>query len=144
MVGPAGGDPLGALWRTAVQQHHVGMLGAHLVERLPDAPVIVAVDAAGKGDAGPGRGQHLRIGAAAGGDEFAAVDDRGGQCPVIDHRAGARAPGGAGRGLEQFGGMVAEEFEGVAPLDRAVLSRINIEPLSADSDQISSKTLKYT
>ena len=33
VVGPAGGDALGALRRTAMQQHHVGMLGANLVER---------------------------------------------------------------------------------------------------------------
>jgi hypothetical protein len=38
---------------------------------------------------------------------------------VIDHRAGARPPGGAGRALEQFGGVVAKEFEGVAALDQA-------------------------
>ena len=38
---------------------------------------------------------------------------------MIDHRSGARAPGGAGRGLVEFGGMVAAEFEGVAALDQA-------------------------
>ena len=36
MIGPAGGDALGALGAAAVQQHHVGMLGADLVERRPD------------------------------------------------------------------------------------------------------------
>ena len=81
--------------------------------------VIVAVGAAGEGDPRAGRGQHFGIGAAAGGDELAAVDHRGGQGAVVDHRAGARAPGRAGRGLEQFGGVVAEELEGVAPLDQA-------------------------
>ena len=59
MVGPAGGDALGAARAAAVQQHHVGMLGADLVERLPDARVIVAVGAAGEGDAGAGGGQHF-------------------------------------------------------------------------------------
>ena len=43
----------------------------------------------------------------------------GGQRPVIDHRSGVRAPGGTGRGLVEFGGMVADEFEGVAALDQA-------------------------
>ena len=36
VVGPAGGDALGALRRAAVQQHHVGVLGVHLVEPVPD------------------------------------------------------------------------------------------------------------
>ena len=52
-VGPASGDTLGAFWRAAVQQHHVGVLGAHLVERFPDAPVIVAIGAAGEAMCGP-------------------------------------------------------------------------------------------
>ena len=81
--------------------------------------VIVAVGAAGEGDAGAGGGEHLGVGAAAGGDKFPAVDDRGGQRAVIDHRSGARAPGGAGRDLVEFGGVVAHEFEGVAALDQA-------------------------
>ena len=119
IVGPAGGDALGAARAAAVQQHHVGMLGADLVERVPDALVIVAVGAAGEGDAGAGGGEHLGVGAAAGGEEVAAVDHRGGERAVVDHRAGARAPGGAGRGLEQLGGVVAEELEGVAALDEA-------------------------
>jgi hypothetical protein len=38
---------------------------------------------------------------------------------VVDHRSGARAPGGSGRGLEQLGGVVADELEGVAALDQA-------------------------
>src|ERR1700751_3883467 len=41
MIGPAGGDALGAFGAAAVQQHHVGMLGADLVERLPDPRVVV-------------------------------------------------------------------------------------------------------
>ena len=80
---------------------------------------IVAVGAAGEGDAGAGGSEHFGVGAAAGGEEFAAVDHRGGQAAVVDHRSGARAPGGSGRGLEQFGGMVADELEGVAPFDEA-------------------------
>ena len=38
---------------------------------------------------------------------------------MIDHRSGVRAPGGTGRGLVEFGGVVADEFEGVAALDQA-------------------------
>ena len=38
---------------------------------------------------------------------------------MIDHRPGARAPGGAGLDLEQFGGVIAHEFEGVAAFDQA-------------------------
>ena len=37
---------------------------------------------------------------------------------MIDHRSGARTPGGAGRDFVKFGGMVAHEFEGVAALDQ--------------------------
>ncbi len=44
-VGPFGGDQFGALRRSAMQQDHVGMLGVDLVERVPDQPVIVEVDA---------------------------------------------------------------------------------------------------
>jgi hypothetical protein len=48
VVGPAGGDTLGALRRTAVQQHHVRVLGMDLIEFL------VAVEAAGEGYLRPG------------------------------------------------------------------------------------------
>ena len=81
--------------------------------------MIVAVGAAGEGDARAGGSEHFGVGAAAGGEEVAAVDHRGGEGAVVDHRSGARAPGGAGRDLEQFGGVVAEELEGVAALDEA-------------------------
>src|SRR3546814_2724335 len=46
VVGPAGGDALGAARAATVQQHHVGMLGVDLVERGPDALVIVEVGTA--------------------------------------------------------------------------------------------------
>ena len=81
--------------------------------------VIVAVGAAGEGDAAAGGGQHFRVGAAAGGDKLAAVDDRCGQGPVIDHGSGARTPDGAGGDLEQLGRVIAGEFESVAPFDQA-------------------------
>ena len=38
---------------------------------------------------------------------------------MVDNRPGARTPGGTGRGFEEFGGMVAEEFEGVAAFEQA-------------------------
>jgi hypothetical protein len=69
IIGPAGGDALGAARAAAVQQYHVGMLGADPVERLPDAGVVVAVGAAGEGDAAAGGGKHIGVGAAAGGDK---------------------------------------------------------------------------
>ena len=67
---------------------------------------------------GPGRQQHLGLGAALGGEEVAAVDHRGGQRAMVDHRSGARAPGRAGVALEVLGGLVAEELHGVAALDQ--------------------------
>src|SRR5258706_2885224 len=54
VIGPAGSDTLCALRRTAVQQHHVRMLGVDLIELVPDHPVIVAVEATGEGDLRPG------------------------------------------------------------------------------------------
>ena len=90
--GPAGGDALGAARAAAVQQHHVGMLLAGLVERVPDPLVIVEVDAAGEGDLGAGGQQHLGLGAAAGGEEVPGVDHRRGHRLMVDLRAGARPP----------------------------------------------------
>ena len=46
-----GGDALGAGWRAAMEQHHVGVLGVELVERGPDTIVIVAIGSASEGDA---------------------------------------------------------------------------------------------
>ena len=54
MIGPAGGNLLSALRRFAMHQHHVRMLGMHLVELVPDQLVIVVVGAAGDGDLRPG------------------------------------------------------------------------------------------
>ncbi len=93
--------------------------GPDLVERVPDAGVIVAVGTAGEGDARTGRSEELGVGAAACGEKFPAVDHRGRQRAVIDHGSGARAPDGAGRDLEQLGGVIAGKFEGVAPFDEA-------------------------
>src|SRR3546814_14686810 len=44
---PAVGDVLGAARGAAVEQNHVGVAGVHLVERCPDAPMIMIVGAAG-------------------------------------------------------------------------------------------------
>ena len=54
VVGPFGGDEFGALRRSAVQQHHVGMLGVDAVELVPDQAMIVEVEPAGEGDLGAG------------------------------------------------------------------------------------------
>src|SRR3546814_1938939 len=85
IVGPAGGDAFGAAWAATVQQHHVGMLGVDLVERGPDALVIVEVGAAGEGDTAARGHEQLRLGAALGGDELAAVDHRGRERAMVDH-----------------------------------------------------------
>src|SRR3984893_9879006 len=69
IVGPAGGDALGAARTAAVQEDHVGMLGADLVEGVPDAVDIVAVGAAGEGDAGAGGSVDFGLGASPGGRE---------------------------------------------------------------------------
>ncbi len=67
IVGPAGGDALGATRATAVQQHHVRMLGERLVEPVPDRAMVVEVEAAGEGDLGSGGEQRLDLGAMLGG-----------------------------------------------------------------------------
>jgi hypothetical protein len=88
-----------------MQQHNVGVPGADLVERHPDRIDIVAVAAAGEGDAGAGRSENLGVGTAARGDKFPAVDDRGGEGAVIGFRAAARPPRRAGVGLGQRSGI---------------------------------------
>ena len=62
LIGPAGGDAFGAARAAAVEENHVRVLGADLVERVPDADVIVAVGPAGEGDARAGRGAHFGVG----------------------------------------------------------------------------------
>ena len=80
--------------------------------------MIVEVEPAGEGDLRTGRQHDLGLGPALGGEEVAAVDHRGGQGAVVDHRAGARTPVRSGVAREVLGGLVAEELEGVAPLDQ--------------------------
>ena len=93
IIGPAGGGSLGAFWRTAMDQHHVGMLGEHLIEHGPDALMIGVIGAAGKGDLRAFRKHQFGVGVAARGDEVAAVDHGGGQVPVVDEAARAGTPG---------------------------------------------------
>ncbi len=69
-----------------MEQHHVGMLGMHLVEHVPDGLVVVAVEPAGEGDLHAGRHQGLDLDPALGGQEVPAVYDRGGQIAMIDLR----------------------------------------------------------
>ena len=92
MIGPFRCDALGALRRASVQQHHVGVFGADLVEPVPDGAMIVEVEPAGEGDFRSGGEQHLRLGATLGGDKVAAVDHGRGQRAMIDHRSAARTP----------------------------------------------------
>src|SRR5262249_43059734 len=88
------------------------VLGVDLVEPVPDGAVVVEVEAAGEGDLGAGRHQHLGLGAALRGEEVTAVDDGGGEGAVVDLRAGAQAPGRGGVALVEVGGVVAEELHG--------------------------------
>jgi hypothetical protein len=53
MIGPAGGYQFGALRRPSVQQDHVGIFGADLVELFLDQAVVVEVGAAGEANFGP-------------------------------------------------------------------------------------------
>jgi hypothetical protein len=81
--------------------------------------VIVALDAAGEGDARAGGGVKFGFGAALRGEEVAAVDHRGGKGAMVDGGSRPRLPGGTGRHREQLGDVLAEELEGVAALDEA-------------------------
>ena len=89
-----------------------GVLGPGLVEHVPDAVVILVVDAAGDKDARALRQEDLGLGPALRVDEVAAVDDGGSHGAVVDLRARKRLPGGAGGRLEQLSRMVAHELEG--------------------------------
>src|SRR5262249_58469165 len=50
VISPAGGDALRALGTAAMQQYHIEMLAADLVQRRPDCRMIVEVKAAGEGN----------------------------------------------------------------------------------------------
>ena len=66
-----------------------GCLARILSSASQDAGVIVALDAAGEGNARTGRSENFSVRAAAGGEKFPAVDHRGGERAVIDHGSGA-------------------------------------------------------
>ena len=62
---------LAALRRSAVQQHHVRVLAADLIELVPDQAVIVEVEAAREGDLWPGGQQHFGLGSTLRGEKVA-------------------------------------------------------------------------
>src|SRR3954447_12215344 len=101
-----------------MEEDHVGVLHAHLVERVPDALVIVAFSSAREGDARSLGKQDLVLGAAFLVEEITAVDHRGGQGPMVDHRSRAGAPGRARVNLVGVRGFIAQELEAVATLDQ--------------------------
>jgi hypothetical protein len=68
------------------------MLGANLVEPVPDRAMVVEVEAAGEGDLGSGGKERLDLDAALGCEEIAAVDHGRGQRAMVDHRPGTRTP----------------------------------------------------
>jgi hypothetical protein len=72
---------------------HVGVLGVHFVEEIPDSNVVVALEAASESDLWTSRHQRLDLSATLGGEIVPAVDHRGGQGTVVDLRAGAGTPG---------------------------------------------------
>jgi hypothetical protein len=109
---------LAALRRSAVQQHHVRVLAADLIELVPDQAVIVEVEAAREGDLWPGGQQHLGLGSTLRGEKVATVDHRRGQGTMVDHRSAARMPVRSGVVGEMLCRPVAEEFHGVAPFDQ--------------------------
>src|SRR3546814_18623567 len=76
IVGPFGGDQLGAARGAAMQQNHAGMLGLDLVEGGPDADVVLIVDAAGDEDTRALGQEDLGLGPALGVDEVAAETGR--------------------------------------------------------------------
>src|SRR5262249_10094057 len=115
---PFRGDQLGALWRAAVDQDHVGMLVVNLVQTIPDQAVVVEVEAASECDLRP-RWQHdLGFSAALGSDEVPRLDHCRGQRARVTQRSGWGAPGRAGVKLKTLDGLIAEELQAVASFDQ--------------------------
>ncbi|MTJ82864.1 MAG: salicylate synthase [Telmatospirillum sp.] len=96
------------------------MLGADLIELIPDQPMIVEVEASGDGHFGAGWQHDLGVGPLAGGEEIFGVDHCRGQGAVADHRAGVRPPGRSSVTLELLGGGIAEDLHGIAPLEQGL------------------------
>ena len=84
LISPFGGDQFGALWRAAVDEDHVGMLGVNFVEAIPDQVVVVEVEATGKSNLWSCRQHDLGLGAAFGCDKFAGVDHCCGERAMVD------------------------------------------------------------
>ena len=114
LFGPASGDALDAR-AAAVHEHHVGVLGADLVEALEDVGRIVHVLATGDGDEGSFGQVGLGLAVLACADEVTGVDGGGGELAGL---AGVRsAPGPpclAGRGQVVLGSGITHALEGVA------------------------------
>src|SRR3546814_1694729 len=101
--------------------------------------MVLIVDAAGDEEARALGQEDLGLRAALGVDEVAAVDDGGGQGAVIDLGAGQRLPGRAGAPLEELCRMVAQELEGIAPLDeRQALGDQPLERSEAHTSELQS------
>ncbi len=94
------------------------MLGVDPVERRPDTLVIVAVHPAREGDALARGHQNLGLGPASGHEKIAAVNQRGRERPPGDLRSRAGPPCAAGVPPVGFGGVVAEGFKAVPPVDQ--------------------------
>src|SRR3546814_11471775 len=94
IVGPFGGDQLGAARGAAMQQNHAGMLGLDLVEGGPDANVVLIVDAAGDEDTRALGQEDRALGTALGVDEVAGCDEGGGEGAVSGLGGGERVRGG--------------------------------------------------
>ena len=114
IVGPAGRNAFGAFWRSAMEEHHVVVLGADLVEGGPDGSSVVYLLSAGEGDLGAGRDERFELDLALGVEIVAAVDHRGGHVLAIDVAARARMPSLSEMGLEMVGREVAHAVIGVA------------------------------
>src|SRR6185312_993837 len=81
---PFGGDQFSAFWRAAMDQDHVGMFSAHLVETIPDQVMVVEVEAARQRDLGSWWQHDLGFGTALGCEIISGVDHRRGQRAVVD------------------------------------------------------------
>ncbi len=83
VIGPGGRNAFRTFWRSAVQEHHVRVLGMDLIELGPDRLVIGGVTAR-EGDLWSGGQQYLVVGPAFCGDEIAAVDHGRGHLAMVD------------------------------------------------------------
>ncbi|CFX05310.1 protein of unknown function [Candidatus Filomicrobium marinum] len=104
-------DGLGAGFVAAMDEHHVGVFFADLVEDGPDADVVVEVETSDECDLGALGQEYFGFGAALGGDVVTAVDHGRGHGPAADHGARAGAPGRTGAVLVLGGRVIAQAFE---------------------------------